>query len=131
MNDLGGVDVFEASQELVEEELIVFFSEGLVALDDLSEVCIHHFGDDVAEWAKTYTSSNYSLDLGRMIVSMLMIFSCLSSLSSLNSRRVRFAKILCSKALSIFLMATRSFPSVFDSLSLAATTMPYAPCPTK
>jgi hypothetical protein len=38
---------------------------------------------------------------------------------------------LCSKALSIFLMATRSFPSVFDSLSLAATTMPYAPCPTK
>lgn len=47
MDDLCGVDVFEASEELVEEELVVLLSERLVALDDLREVGVHHFRDHI------------------------------------------------------------------------------------
>jgi hypothetical protein len=41
------MDVFEASEQLVEEELVVFLREGLLTLDDLSEICIHHLRDNV------------------------------------------------------------------------------------
>lgn len=47
MDNLCGVDVLESSQQLVEEKLVVFLSEGLLALDDLCKVSIHHFGNDV------------------------------------------------------------------------------------
>lgn len=48
-------------------------------------------------------------------------------LSSLN---VLFAKILCSKAFSIFLIATKLLSESSRFLSDAATTTPYAPYPT-
>jgi len=124
VDNLGGVDVFESSEELVEEKLIVLLCERLIALYNLSEVGVHHLGNHITKCYRSYTSSNSSLDLGRMIVSILMMFSCFNSFSNRSSLRVLFAKILCSKALSIFLMATRSLPSVLDSLSLAATTIP-------
>ena len=38
------MNIFEASKQLIEEEFIVFFCERLFALDDLSQVCIHHLG---------------------------------------------------------------------------------------
>lgn len=79
----------------------------------------------------TQTSSNSSRDFGNMIVQILMIFSCLRSLSNLSSLRVLLANILCSNALSIFLMATSYLLLSLAYLSLAATTIPYAPCPTK
>lgn len=49
MHDLCGVDVFESSEELVEEELVVLLGERLVALDDLREVGVHHLRDHIAE----------------------------------------------------------------------------------
>lgn len=48
MDDLCGVDVFESSEQLVEEELVVLLGEGLVALDDLREVGVHHLRDHIA-----------------------------------------------------------------------------------
>jgi hypothetical protein len=89
------VNVLKSSKQLIKEEFIVFFSKRLIALDDLCEISIHHFGNNITLLHETYTSSNYSLDLGRIIVSMLMMFSCFSSFKSLNSRNVLFAKILC------------------------------------
>lgn len=44
---LCGVDVLEASEELIEEKLIVFFGERLIAFDDGGKICIHHFRDNV------------------------------------------------------------------------------------
>ena len=38
------MNVFEASKQLIEEKLVVFFSERLFAFDDLSQICIHHLG---------------------------------------------------------------------------------------
>jgi hypothetical protein len=109
----------------------VFLSQGLITLDDGGEVGVHHLRNHVTTYRiYDYMSSNYSRDFGRMIVSMLMIFSCLSSFRRRSSRNVRLANILCSNALSIFFIATSYFPSVLHSLSLAATTIPYAPWPT-
>lgn len=48
MDDLSRVNVLEASEQLIKEELVVFFSERLVALDDLREVGIHHLGNNIA-----------------------------------------------------------------------------------
>ena len=105
--------------------------QGLVALDNRRQVGVHHLRNHVTIcYLNKYMSSNSSRDLGKIIVSMLMMFSCLSSFSSRSSRNVLLAKILCSNALSIFFIATSYFPSVLHSLSLAATTIPYAPCPT-
>lgn len=74
-------------------------------------------------------SSNSSLDFGSMIVFIPMMFSCLSSLSNFNSLSVLFVNILCSKAFSIFFIATKLFSSSTAFLSFAATTIPYAPYP--
>ena len=41
------MNIFEASEELVEEEFVVFLCEGLLTLDDLSEICIHHLRDNI------------------------------------------------------------------------------------
>ena len=43
MNNLRGVNILEPSQQLIEEELVVLFSKGLIAFDDGSEVSVHHF----------------------------------------------------------------------------------------
>lgn len=80
MDYLSRVDELQSSQELIQEKLVVFISEGLAALNDLSEICIHELGYDIAEYLMRYTSSKSSLDLGRSIVSIFTIFSCLSSL---------------------------------------------------
>ena len=48
MDYLGRVDVFEASEELVEEKFVVFLCQRLVTLDNLSEVSVHHFRNDIA-----------------------------------------------------------------------------------
>lgn len=58
------------------------------------------------------------------------MFSCLSNLKSLSYLRVLLAKILWSKTLSIFLIATYCLFLSYIYRSLAATTVPYAPCPT-
>ena len=50
-------------------------------------------------------------------------FSCLSNLSNFSSRSVLLVNILCSKAFSIFLIATKLFSSE-AFLSFAATTTP-------
>ena len=42
MDDLCGVYVFESSEELIEEEFVVLFSERLITFDDLGKVSIHH-----------------------------------------------------------------------------------------
>ena len=48
MNDLRGVYILEASEQLIEEELVVFFGEGLVALDDGGKVGVHHLGNYIS-----------------------------------------------------------------------------------
>lgn len=48
MDDLGGMDILESAEELVEEELVVLFGERLIALDDLGEISVHHFGNNIA-----------------------------------------------------------------------------------
>ena len=109
---------------MIEEKFVVFLGKGLLALDDLGKVSVHHLRYDITKSIKFYTSSNYSLDFGKTKVYMLIMFSCFSNFSNLSSLNVLLAKILCSKALSIFLIATRSLPSVLASLSFAATTIP-------
>ena len=47
MDDFGRMNVFESSEKLVEKEFIVLFCERLFALDDGSEVGIHHLRDHV------------------------------------------------------------------------------------
>lgn len=49
MSDACGVDVFEASQDLVEKEGYVFVSYILVAEDDLVEVPIHLFSNCISK----------------------------------------------------------------------------------
>ena len=66
-------------------------------------------------------SSNSSLDLGNKIVLILIIFSCYTALKILSSLKVLFVNILCSKAFSIFLIATKLS---WFYLSVAATTIP-------
>jgi len=59
---------------------------------------------------------------------IFIIFSWLHNLNNFNSLKVRFVKIRCSKAFSIFLIAIKfSFP--LDYVSSAAITRPYAPYP--
>ena len=48
MNNLSGVDIFKSSQELIKEEFIVLFSERLLTFDDLSEIRVHHFRDNIS-----------------------------------------------------------------------------------
>lgn len=66
----------------------------------------------------------------KFIIIFFYTFSCLISLKILNSLKVLFAKILCSNAFSIFLMATKLLSESSRFLSDAATTTPYAPYPT-
>ena len=47
MNDSGRMNIFETSEQLVEEEFVVFFIEGLIRFNDGSQICIHHFRDYV------------------------------------------------------------------------------------
>lgn len=47
MENIGGVDVLQAAEELVEEELVVLGREVIVGLDDLVEVGLHELEDDV------------------------------------------------------------------------------------
>ena len=68
MDDLGRVDVLESSQELVEEKLVVLFGERLLTFDDLGEVSVHHFRNDVSKLSWNYTSSNSYRDFGRTMV---------------------------------------------------------------
>ena len=77
-----------------------------------------------------YISSKSYLDLGNNIVLMAMTFSCFNKRSILSSLNVLLANILCSNAFSIFLIATNSPSASVAYLSLAATTIPYAPYPT-
>lgn len=41
MHDVGGVNVFQSAEKLVQEELAVLVGELLVGLDDLGEVGFH------------------------------------------------------------------------------------------
>lgn len=47
MEDIGGVDVLHAAEQLVQEELVVLGREVVVGLDDLVEVGLHELEDDV------------------------------------------------------------------------------------
>ena len=47
MEDATGVDVLQASQNLVDEELDVFVRERLVGLNDLSQVRFHELRDHI------------------------------------------------------------------------------------
>ena len=47
VQDATGVQVLEAAQDLVNEELDVLVREGLVGLDDLTQVRLHQFGNNV------------------------------------------------------------------------------------
>lgn len=77
-----------------------------------------------------YMSLNACLDSGFIMVLIPIIFSCYNNLCIFNSLKVLCIKTLCSKALSIFLIATKfSSPSSSASKSFAATTTPYAPYP--
>ena len=42
MDYLGGVDVFKPSQQLIQEEFVMFFSQWLLAFDDRCEIGVHH-----------------------------------------------------------------------------------------
>jgi hypothetical protein len=41
------MNVLEPSKQLIKEEFVVFFSERLIALDDLGQICIHHLGNNI------------------------------------------------------------------------------------
>ena len=43
MQDVCGVDVFEAAEDLVDEGLVVGVSEGLTGADDSMQVCFEEF----------------------------------------------------------------------------------------
>lgn len=43
MNDLGRVNVFQASEQLIQEKFVVFFSQRLITFDNLSQIGVHHF----------------------------------------------------------------------------------------
>ena len=47
MEDIGGVDVLHAAEQLVQEELVVLGREVVVGLDYLVEVGLHELEDDV------------------------------------------------------------------------------------
>ena len=49
MDDLSRVDIFKSSEKLIKEKFIVLFSERLLAFDDLSEIGVHHFGDNISK----------------------------------------------------------------------------------
>lgn len=48
MNNLRGVNILEAPQQLIEEELVVFLSKRLITLDNRSEIGVHHLGNDIS-----------------------------------------------------------------------------------
>lgn len=47
MDDSCGMDIFESSEELIEEKFVVLLVEGLVRFDDGSEIGIHHLRDNI------------------------------------------------------------------------------------
>jgi hypothetical protein len=48
MNNLRGVNILEAPEQLIEEELVVFLSQRLITLDNRRKICIHHLGNDIS-----------------------------------------------------------------------------------
>jgi hypothetical protein len=55
VNDAGAVDVLEASEDLVEQELDLVIVEGLV-LEDLVQIRIHQTRHQVSGWTKRHLS---------------------------------------------------------------------------
>lgn len=47
MEDAGGMNVLHPTKQLVEEELVVLGGEVVVGLDDLVEIGLHEFEDNV------------------------------------------------------------------------------------
>lgn len=47
MHNVGRVDVLQPSQQLIQKEFVVLFSEMLIAFDDRSEISVYQLRNDI------------------------------------------------------------------------------------
>lgn len=146
MQDARTMNIFQPSQDLVEEILAMLVGEGLRGLDDGCQVAFHKLRNHVTIMELIRNLINDGVTYHQRFLSTLAAtmcrfrspdrdikggiwgkkrtFSWASNLSIFSSLNVLLVNTLCSKAFSIFLMATRSFSGSLAFLSLAATTTP-------
>ena len=77
MEDVGGVHVLETAEDLVDEVLAVVVGEGLRGGDDLVQVGVHQFGDDiyifvVARRGEQHVFQRYNLHIFCEIIGKFM-----------------------------------------------------------
>ncbi len=125
MQDLRRVNVLHPSEDLVEEELTMFIGQLLRRLYDRGQISLHQLVDHV-KIVKVVLRSwlLYRLNAHHLGVFRPLTLSCCRCRRHFNSRNVLFMNVRCSKAFSIFFIATMLFSGSVAAVSLAETTIP-------